>query len=164
MSSITPTLVWYYYVCKREVWLMSHELNPEEDNTLMELGRVIHESSYKRDAKEISAEGMKFDIVRKEGGKIVVCEVKKSSRFELPSRMQLAYYLYKLKSKGIEASGELLFPKEKKKVVIELDEETERELQNAEAEMQKIIAQERPPEARKTRFCAKCAYAEFCWS
>ncbi len=164
MSSITPTLIWYYYVCKREVWLMSHELNPEQDNALIELGRVIHESSYKRDTKEVSVEGMKFDIVRKEDGNITVCEVKKSSRFELPSRMQLAYYLYRLKKEGIEAKGELLFPKEKKRVVVELDADLVKELEEAIREMQEIIARERPPEARKTRFCTKCAYAEFCWS
>jgi len=107
---------------------------------------------------------MKFDIVRNEDGKILICEIKKSSRFELPSRMQLAYYLYKLKKRGLEASGELLFPKEKKKVVVELDEKTERELENAMSEMREIISREKPPEAERVKFCAKCAYAEFCWA
>ncbi len=143
---------------------MSHELNPEQDNSLIELGRVIHESSYKRDEKEISFGGMKIDLIRKENGNIIVGEVKKSSRFELPSKMQLAYYLYRLKKEGIEAKGELLFPKEKKRVVVELDADLIKELEEAIREMQEIIAQERPPEARKTGFCAKCAYAEFCWS
>ena len=164
MNAITPTLVWYYYVCKREVWLMSRDLNPGQDNSLMELGRIIHEFSYKRDEKEIVMDGMKFDIVRNEDGKILICEIKKSSRFELPSRMQLAYYLYKLKKRGLEASGELLFPKEKKKVVVELDEKTERDLENAMSEMQEIISREKPPEAKRVKFCAKCAYAEFCWA
>jgi len=43
MSSIIPTLIWYYYICPREVWLMAHEINPEQDNPLMELGRIFHE-------------------------------------------------------------------------------------------------------------------------
>jgi len=143
---------------------MSRELNPEEDNDLMDLGRAIHEFSFKRDEKEIAVEGMKFDIVRDEDGKTTVCEVKKSSRFELPSRMQLVYYLYRLRKEGVEAEGELLIPKEKKRERIVLDEALTRELEQAISEIQRITEQERPPEAKKTRFCAKCAYAEFCWS
>lgn len=164
MRSVTPTLIWYYYVCEREVWLMSHEINPEQDNSLIELGRIVHEFSYKRDTKEISVEGMKFDIVRTIEGNVVVCEIKKTSNFELPSRMQLAYYLYNLKKSGFKASGELLFPKEKRKVVVELDETTEKRLEEAEKAIQKIISLNIPPKANKTIFCTKCAYAEFCWA
>ena len=164
MRSVTPTLIWYYYVCEREVWLMSHEINPEQDNSLIELGRIVHEFSYKRDTKEISVEGMKFDVVRTVEGNVVVCEIKKTSNFELPSRMQLAYYLYNLKKSGFKASGELLFPKEKRKVVVELDETTEKRLEEAEKEIQKIISLNIPPKANKTIFCTKCAYAEFCWA
>ncbi|HIH40367.1 MAG TPA: CRISPR-associated protein Cas4 [Halobacteria archaeon] len=164
MRSVTPTLIWYYYVCEREVWLMSHEINPEQDNSLIELGRIVHEFSYKRDTKEISVEGMKFDVVRTVEGNVVVCEIKKTSNFELPSRMQLAYYLYNLKKSGFKASGELLFPKEKRKVVVELDETTEKKLEEAEKEIQKIISLNIPPKANKTIFCTKCAYAEFCWA
>lgn len=164
MRSVTPTLIWYYYVCEREVWLMSHEINPEQDNSLIELGRIVHEFSYKRDTKEISVEGMKFDVVRTVEGNVVVCEIKKTSNFELPSRMQLAYYLYNLKKSGFKAIGELLFPKEKRKVVVELDETTEKRLEEAEMEIQKIISLNIPPKANKTIFCTKCAYAEFCWA
>ncbi|MGC8937341.1 MAG: Dna2/Cas4 domain-containing protein, partial [Candidatus Methanomethylicaceae archaeon] len=28
---ITGTLVWYFFICKREVWLMGHEITPDED-------------------------------------------------------------------------------------------------------------------------------------
>ncbi|MCD6318594.1 Dna2/Cas4 domain-containing protein, partial [Candidatus Aerophobetes bacterium] len=28
MRRITGTLIWYYYICRREVWLMAHELHP----------------------------------------------------------------------------------------------------------------------------------------
>jgi len=118
MSQITPTLIWYYYICPREVWLMAHELNPEQDNQLMEIGRLIHETTYKRARKEISLGGMKLDLIKRENGELVVGEIKKSSRFEQSAKMQLAYYLYNLKSIGIDARGELLIPKEKKKIAI----------------------------------------------
>lgn len=78
--------------------------------------------------------------------------------------MQLAYYLYNLKKSGFNAGGELLFPKEKRKVVVELDETTEKRLEEAEKEIQKIISLNIPPKANKTIFCKKCAYAPFCWA
>jgi CRISPR-associated exonuclease Cas4 len=164
MSSVTPTLIWYYYVCKREVWLMSHELNPTQDNSLVELGRILHEFSYKRDKKEISLGGMKMDLVRSEHGNIVIGEVKKSSRFELPARMQLCYYLYQLRKMGIEAKGELLMPKEKKRIRVELNEEVEKEIEKVVKEIGAIINMEKPPLPQKVRFCRRCAYSEFCWA
>ncbi|MBM3239523.1 Dna2/Cas4 domain-containing protein [Candidatus Poribacteria bacterium] len=30
--NITGTLIWYYYICKREVWLMSRSLEAEQNN------------------------------------------------------------------------------------------------------------------------------------
>lgn len=164
MKSVTPTLIWYYFVCKREVWLMSHEINPEQDNTLIELGRAIHEFSYKRDTKEISLGGMKIDLIRRENGNVVIGEVKKSSRFELPEKMQLCYYLYKLKMEGIDAIGELLVPKEKKRTIVELNADLEKEIEKAVKEIEEIMETERPPLPQRVRFCGKCAYSELCWA
>ncbi len=31
---VNGTLIWYYFICQREVWLMGHQLNPDEDNAL----------------------------------------------------------------------------------------------------------------------------------
>jgi len=56
--------------------------------------------------------------------------------------MQLAYYLYRLKKEGIEAEGELLIPKEKKRERIQLDEALTRELERAISEIQRITEQE----------------------
>ncbi len=164
MSQITPTLIWYYYICPREVWLMAHELNPEQDNQLMEIGRLIHEATYKREKKEITMGGMKVDLIKRENGELIVGEIKKSSRFVQSAKMQLAYYLYNLKSIGIAARGELLIPKEKKKIGVELSEELEAELENAITEIEEIIAKETPPALVKTKYCGKCAYSDFCWS
>ena len=164
MSSIIPTLIWYYYICPREVWLMAHEINPEQDNALIELGRIFHEYAYKREKKEISIHGMKIDLLRKEGSDYIIGEIKKSSRFELSAKMQLAYYLYQLKKIGVEAKGELLIPKEKKKIKVELDEELEKEIERAISHIKEIIAMERPPAAVWTKYCRRCAYRYFCWA
>lgn len=159
-----PTLIWYYYICPREVWLMSRQLEPNQDNPFIELGRFILEESYKREKKEIHLENMVIDLLKTEDGEIIVGEVKKSSRFEEAAKMQLAYYLMRLKKLGIYAKGILLFPKEKKKIEVTLTEKLEHELIEAQKEIKRIIALSMPPKAKMIKFCKKCGYQEFCWS
>jgi CRISPR-associated exonuclease Cas4 len=110
MEKISGTLIWYYYICRREVWLMAHQLEPETENPFLKLGRLIQEESYPREKKEFTAPGMKIDLLRKRDGQLVVAEIKKSSRFTESATMQLAYYLWRLRDMGIEAKGELLIP------------------------------------------------------
>jgi len=162
-AKVTGTLIWYYYVCHREVWLMAHELEPERGNPLLELGRLVQEESYSRERKEFSAPGMKIDILRDQGKQLVVGEVKKSSKFVQSATMQLAYYLWRLKQKGVEAKGELLIPKERKRIPVELMGELEQELQNAFRGIQRIISRDNPPPPVRIPFCRNCAYREFCW-
>lgn len=164
MAKITGTLIWYYCVCRREVWLMSHELNPYNDNELLELGRMIHEHFYKRQKKEIVFPGMKLDMVKNNGKNTIVGEIKKSSKYLLPARMQLLFYLYQFKNQGVEAKGELLIPKERKKEEILLTEELEKELEKAMSDIQTIIAQPNPPTVHKTQFCRVCAYKDLCFA
>lgn len=51
---VTGTLVWYYYICHREVWLMGRQITPDEDDSNVELGRFLHQLRYGRDKKEIN--------------------------------------------------------------------------------------------------------------
>ena len=162
---ITGTLIWYYFICKREVWLMSRQINAIQDNDFLQIGKMIHEESYKREKKEIQFGNIKFDIVKKEGKNFVVGEIKKSSHYLDSARMQLAFYLKRLKDDGgIKAKGQILVPKENLKIDVELDEETEKMLNKAIAEIYKIIEMEKPPILTKNKYCRNCAYKEFCWS
>lgn len=161
---INGTLIWYYYICKREVWLISHAIEADQGNELLEIGRIIHESTYKRSRKEISIGNIKVDMIGKQGEKIVIGEIKKTSRFTDSARMQLAFYLLELENRGIEAIGYLNFPKEKKKLKIELDKETRRELEEAEEGIREIYSLKKPPVPVKNKYCRKCAYQEFCWA
>ncbi len=164
VKKITGTLMWYYYVCKREVWLMSREINSNQDNQLLEIGRIIAEESYRREVKEISFGSIKIDLIKKRDGELWVCEIKKSSKFLKPAQMQIAFYLMELKKQDIFAKGELLIPKEKKRFKVELTDEIEKELEKAISEIKKIISIEKPPHPEKNQFCRNCSYYEFCWS
>lgn len=143
---------------------MARQLEPYQENPFIEIGRLISEEAYKRDRKEIHLENMVIDLLKTEGEDIIIGEVKKSSRYERAARMQLAYYLFRLKALGIYAKGYLLFPKEKKRLIVELTPEIEEELKRAQGEVKKIISQVMPPSPQKIRFCKKCGYQEFCWS
>lgn len=163
-QNIPPTLVWYYFICPREVWLQSHQINPDEHSDLLDLGRHLHETAYSRDKKEVVLDNAKFDLVRRKDGQIVIGEIKKSSTFEESATMQLAYYLLQLRDKGIDTTGELLFPTEKRKKVVILTPDLETKLHDSLADIRRIMSLDTPPPPQKIKYCGKCAYQEFCWS
>lgn len=164
MEKITGTLIWYYFICHREVWLMAHEIHPFQEDPFLEIGRIIHKESYSREKKEIEAERMKFDIVKREGSEIVVAEIKKSSKFILPSTMQLAFYLLQLEKSGIKLDGEILIPKEKKKIKVTLTDELRSKIEKAISHIREIISAEVPPSPSRIPFCKNCAYNELCYA
>lgn len=143
---------------------MAHELHPNQEDPFLEIGRFIQKESYAREKKEIELGHIKIDLLKQADGELVIGEIKKSSRFEKPAKMQLVYYLYCLKQHGIAAIGELLIPKEKKRIKIELTEDIEAELKQAISAIKKLIKQEKPPLPQKTKYCTHCAYKEFCWT
>lgn len=143
---------------------MSHHIKPNEENKNMEIGRIVHESSFKRDRKEISLPGMKLDIVEVENGQTVVGEIKKSSKSLKAAQMQLLYYIYKLRNNGIDVRGRLYFPKEKKNIDVILDATSTVEIEDAIKSIGEIINEAQPPKPKKIRFCRSCAYKELCWS
>ncbi|WP_148867532.1 CRISPR-associated protein Cas4 [Thermosediminibacter litoriperuensis] len=162
--NITGTLVWYYFICPRQVWLMSHNINPDEDDENVAIGRFLHQESYARERKEISFHGGKVDVLGTRDGQIVVAEIKKSKKAEQSARMQLAFYLYELRKLGIEAKGELRYIEEKRKEQIVLDEQLTVEVENAMVRILRLMYEPVPPKPQKIRWCSNCAYKEFCWA
>ncbi len=162
MKYVNPYIIQAYLTCPREAWLEYHSISSYQDQSLLILGRLIHETSYKRDKKEVLVDNLlKVDIVRDE----LVAEVKKSSRHKKAAYMQLAYYLYYLKhEKGITTKGLLLFPKERKREEVVLTEELEKEIEKLLGDIENLVQKESPPLPRKTRYCKKCAFYEFCYA
>ncbi len=163
-SQVSGTLIWYYYICPRQVWLISHQLTPDAEDQNILIGRLIDETAYGREKKELIVGSSKIDVYRFTEGQLLIGEVKKSSRYRESARMQLAFYLKELAARGVQAEGELRFPTEKTKEKVILNEKTIAALARAEEEILQLIELEKPPPPAKTRFCRPCAYAEFCWS
>lgn len=161
---VTGTDIWYYFICKRELWLMAHEITPDEEDENLEIGRFVHEYRYGRQKKEISIGSIKLDQMQHKNGVLIVQEVKKSSRFIESARYQLLYYLDTLRQMGIEAQGELLFPEERKKEEVKWTPEAKRKLDEAVENIHRIARLPVPPPPQKITFCRKCAYREYCWA
>lgn len=100
----------------------------------------------------------------RDGDKVIIGETKKSSKFQTASKYQLLYYLSLLENMGINAQGMLLYPEEKKRVDVVLDDQSRGELKNTISEIQKIIAQEQAPPVEKNKFCRNCGYREYCYA
>ena len=107
---VTGTLVWYYYICQRQVWLMARQITPDEDHPSLELGRFIHDHSYEREKKELTVGHLKVDVVKHEHGQLVVGETKKSSRYRKSARMQLLFYLDELRMRGGKCPRRTMLP------------------------------------------------------
>jgi CRISPR-associated exonuclease Cas4 len=135
----------------------------EHNSDLVAAGKYIHEKSYKRENKEIRIDGISIDFIRK-GNMIQIHEIKKSSKMEKSHEMQVLYYLYVLKEKGIKADAILDYPLIRKKKHITLDEENETSVKAAMSEVKAIVSLDKPPSPERKRFCAKCSYYELCWS
>ena len=117
---ITGTQINYYFVCKRKLWLFSKHISMEQTSDLVEIGSILHETSYKRKRREIQLEGIKIDFFEKNRG--IIHEVKKSKTIENAHIWQLKYYLYYFKQLGINVTGEINYPILRKIEKIELAE------------------------------------------
>lgn len=155
---VPGTLLWYYAICKREVWLASRALYPDQEHELLDYGRFIHEI-YSEERKEIKMEGVKMDLVE---GKIV-CEVKSSSKFLEAAKLQVGYYLYRLEKLKIKARGEILVPKEGKRIKVLLNDSLKKKIEKAIKNIIEIVSSQNPPPPKFSVYCKKCAYSEFCW-
>ncbi|MGJ7045421.1 CRISPR-associated protein Cas4 [Thermoanaerobacterium thermosulfurigenes] len=161
---VTGSLIQSYSICKRQVWLMAHQIIPDQEHPYIEMGRLIDDISYDRDRKKINFENVVIDLVRNDNGNLLVGEIKKSSKALDSARLQLLFYLYKLKQNGIEAKGQLFFPEERKKIDVFLTSELEAGVVSVINEIRDIINMDKAPAFKKIPYCKNCGYKEFCLS
>lgn len=163
-SNITGSLMNAFIICRRKAWFLSREISPYQENDLLEIGKLIGEDYFKREKKEILLNNMKIDFVKNDNKHLIVAEIKKSSAGAEAAKIQIAFYLYQLKKLGIEATGELLVPKERKKEKIILTEYWQSKVEESIEEIQALISESFPPFLTKVSFCKYCAYEEFCFA
>lgn len=157
------TLVGYYFVCSRKMWLFDKQLNMEGESDLVALGKLLGETAYRRQKKDIEVD-QKIVLDWIDFRRRVVHEVKKSDALEEAHVWQLKYYLFYLEQKGAEGfRGQLNYPKQKKWQWVELTKEDRNRLWEILQQMEYILNRSTPPKPKRIPACSKCSYFEFCW-
>jgi len=147
-TRFTGTQINYYFICTRKLWFFSKYLPMESNSDAVLVGKVLHENSYKRKAKEFMIDDkIVIDFIEKDG---IINEIKKSNKMEQAHIFQMLYYLYYLKTRGLKKlKGIINYPLLREKLPIELTTEKELELLKVLNNIQAVINQEMPPALAK---------------
>lgn len=161
---ITGTLINYYFHCKKQCWLLGNRVNLEDNSEDVRIGRVLHEIRADGEKnRELAIENVKIDKLTKE----YLVEIKKSDADVEATKWQVLLYLRILKQKGIERKGKIEFIEknktDKKIIIVELNEESESELNDIEVKINNLISNQIAPIVDLKKGCKKCAYYEYCF-
>lgn len=161
---ITGTQINYYHVCKRKLWLFSHQLEMEHESDTVQQGKLIDEESYPREHHSIDIDGViVLDFANLRDG--VLHEIKKSDAVEEAHLWQVKYYLYYLSQLGLSGiTGEIDYPKLKRRESVTLTDADKLSLEDQLQAIERLIASATLPEKIEKRFCKTCAYYDLCWS
>ncbi|WP_292460702.1 CRISPR-associated protein Cas4 [Methanothermococcus sp.] len=161
---IRGTQINYYFICKTKLYLFSKNIQMEKESDIVELGNILHRSSYKNEKRDVIINSIAIDFIKNNEGILEIHEVKKSDRMKTADRYQLLYYLYYLKKLGIDAVGILNYPSKHKVEKITLTEKGEKEIIKIIEDIENIINHNEPIKPERKSYCKKCAYYEFCYS
>lgn len=156
----------YYMVCHRKLWLFANGINMEHTSELVEMGKLIHETSYPQRSEkytELEIEGIKIDYY--DARNKVIHEVKKSDSHEEAHEWQVKYYIYVLERNGITGvTGKLEYPKLRETSEVMLNDAERANIAVFEKEIETIIASDTCPDKLPIKQCKHCSYFDFCWS
>lgn len=159
---ISGLMINYYFICKRKLWCLAKNINLEETNENVKMGKLIDESRYALETKQIMIEGtVNIDFIRNWK---VVHEVKKSKAIEEAAIWQVKYYIYFLKKRGIDIEkGTIDYPEIRERKEVILSEEDEVYLEKVLKDIEQICQSEISPRVINDKVCKKCAYYEYCY-
>ncbi len=158
----TGTSFNYLYVCHRKLWLFHHGIRPENENELVQLGRLLGEATFSRREKEIPiGEIGVLDWADFRGG--VIHETKRGKSFPKGDEAQVRLYLWYLNKNGIRIHKAVIHYPERRETKNIFWEETMAEKVAADFAMcEEIVAGDIPPAERRA-CCKKCSYEELCF-
>lgn len=137
----------------------------EHTSENVELGKLIHETSYEQRSEkmeEIEIDGIKIDFYDKKNR--IIHEIKKSDKMENAHEWQVKYYIYVLKSRGVEnVKGILEYPKLRETKEVILTEVDENRIATMKLEIESIIQSNQCPDVIHKKMCKQCSYYDFCY-
>lgn len=161
-KEITGVMIYYYEVCKRKLWYFYNEIQMEQGNENVLIGKAIEEETYKRDKKHINIDNIiNIDFIRSKG---ILHEVKKSKKIEEASILQVKYYLYFLKKRGVNnIKGKIDYPLLKQSIDVELLDDDIKDIEKILDDIKIIVKANNPPSLDKKKICKSCAYYDLCF-
>lgn len=154
-------MIYYYQVCTRKMWYFYHEIQMEQGNDNVAIGKLIDEESYLRDEKHINIDNViNIDYIKSRG---ILHEIKKSKKIEEASILQVKYYLYYLKQRGVDMKAQIDYPLLKQTVQVELELADIELIDQILAKIINIVEEDMPPVLVKKTICKACAYYDLCF-
>lgn len=161
MKNITGIMIYYYFVCKKKLWYFVNELVMEQNSELVSIGKIIDESSYSREEKNVMIDDtINVDFI--DSG-MVLHEVKKTRAIEEAGIWQIKYYMYYLENKGVKnITAEIDYPLLKERREVVLDDDDRAMLESVIKNIKDIMNSNKPVDVELGKMCKKCAYFDLC--
>ena len=162
MKNITGLMVYYYFICERKLWYFINEINMEQNNELVSIGKILDETTYTREKKNIMIDNtINIDFI-KNGA--ILHEVKKTKAIEEAGIWQVKYYMYYLEKRGIQnIKAKIDYPLLRESKEITLEQSDREILDNVIKNIEEIAKKEAPPKVIDSKICKKCAYYDLCY-
>ena len=160
--NITGLMIYYYFICQRRLWYFKNSINMEQNSELVSIGKILDETSYKREKKGILIDNtINIDFIK---NKAVIHEVKKTKAIEEAGIWQIKYYMYYLEKKGVKnIKARIDFPLLKQSKDITLNDEDKNKLDKVIEDIESIINLDKPPQIINSKICKKCSYFDLCY-
>ena len=160
--NVTGIMIYYYFICERKLWYFINEINMEQNSELVSIGKILDETSYSREKKNIMIDNtINIDFIENSA---VLHEVKKTKSIEDAGIWQIKYYMYYLEQKGINnITAKIDFPLLRESKEIILEEQDKEVLDNVIKNIEELAKKEKPPEVINSKICSKCAYYDLCY-
>jgi len=163
---INGTYISYYFHCPRHLWLFARNVRMEDTSEDVLIGKLISLTTYERKEHDIpiidNDNYIVLDFIDRR--RKIIHEVKKSNKMEELHVWQVKYYIYVLEKMGIEGyKGVIDYPKQRRRVNVELTDEDRKTLGKAIRAFEEILSKEYPPPVINKPYCKKCSYYEFCY-
>ena len=162
LENITGVMIYYYFICERKLWYFINEINMEQNNESVAMGKILDETTYTREKKNIMIDNtINVDFI-KDGA--VLHEVKKTKAIEEAGIWQIKYYIYYLEKRGIQnIIAKIDFPLLRESQEITLEQNDREVLENVMKNIEELAKKEIPPTRTDSKICRKCAYYDLCY-
>lgn len=160
-EKITGIMLYYYFVCKRKLWLFYNGISMEDENENVQIGKFLDENTYCNERKHIMINNeINLDFVKDFR---MIHEIKKSRKIEEASIWQVKYYLYYLKKYEVnDISATIDYPLLKRTIKVELTEDDIIKIDKILNEIVEVINNLSIPVCENSKKCKKCAFFDLC--